>query len=125
MDIKTRTDIELLVNSFYKKVTQDDTIGFIFNDIVNVNWETHLPVMYDFWETVLLDTGSYQKNTMAVHFEVNRKIPLEEKHFKRWLELFNSTLDELFDGETAQLARKRAKSVADLMLFKMEQVNKN
>ena len=32
MDIRSREDIELLINSFYTKVKKDDTIGFIFND---------------------------------------------------------------------------------------------
>ena len=124
MDINRREDIIQLINRFYEQVRADDTIGFIFNDIMKVDWEAHLPVMYDFWETILLDTGSYQKNTMSVHFDVNRKIPLEEKHFKRWIELFNATVNELFEGEIANLAIKRAKSVAEVMLLKMQQINK-
>jgi len=53
-DIENRTDIEQLVRSFYDKVNTDDTIGYIFNDIAKVNWEKHFPVMFDFWENVLL-----------------------------------------------------------------------
>ncbi len=56
-DIENRKDIELLVRSFYDKVKADDTIGYIFNDIAKVNWEKHLPVMFDFWENVLFYTG--------------------------------------------------------------------
>ena len=123
MDITTREDIMQLVNRFYEQVRADDTIGFIFNDIAKVNWEKHLPVMYDFWETILLDTAAYKENVMGVHFSLNRKVPLEEKHFTRWLQLFNSTLDSLFQGEVAELARKRAGSVAALMQFKMKQEN--
>ena len=58
-DIKTREDIELLVISFYDKVKADDTIGYIFNDVAKVNWEKHLPVMFDFWENILFFTGGY------------------------------------------------------------------
>ena len=47
-DIANRTDIELLVNKFYDKVTADTTIGYIFTDVAKVNWELHLPRMYDF-----------------------------------------------------------------------------
>ena len=123
MDIQSRKDIELLINSFYEKVKKDDTIGFIFNDIAHINWEQHLPIMYDFWETLLLDAASYRKNAMEVHYTLNRKIPLEEKHFQRWLQLFFETVDELFIGNIATMAKTKAKSIAGLMQYKMKQEN--
>ena len=121
MDIQSRKDIELLINSFYEKVKKDDTIGFIFNDIAHINWEQHLPIMYDFWETLLLDASSYSKNAMEVHYTLNRKIPLEEKHFQRWLQLFFETVNELFIGNIAAMAKTKAKSIAGLMQYKMKQ----
>ncbi len=121
MDIQSRKDIELLINSFYEKVKKDDTIGFIFNDIARVNWEQHLPLIYDFWETLLLDAASYHKNAMEVHYTLNRKIPLEEKHFQRWLQLFFETVNELFIGNIATMAKTKAKSIAGLMQYKMKQ----
>jgi hemoglobin len=123
MDIQSREHIELLINSFYVKVKKDDTIGFIFNDIAKVNWEQHLPVMYDFWETLLLDATSYRKNAMEVHYILNRRVRLEETHFQRWLKLFSETVDELFSGKTATMAKTKAKSIASLMQFKMKQEN--
>jgi hemoglobin len=123
MDIGSRKDIEVLVTSFYDKVIKDPAIGFIFNGIMRVNWEKHLPIMYDFWETILLNETKYSNNTMGVHFEINRKIKLEEKHFNRWMELFTQTVDELYQGEIADMAKKRAQSIAAVMLFKMNQEN--
>ncbi len=123
MDIQSRKDIELLINSFYEKVKKDYTIGFIFNDIARVNWEQHLPIMFDFWETLLLDAASYRKNAMEVHYTLNRKISLEEKHFQRWLQLFFETVDELFIGNIATMAKTKAKSIAGLMQYQMKQEN--
>jgi hemoglobin len=123
MDIQSRKDIELLIDSFYNKLKKDDTIGFIFNDIAKVNWEQHLPTMYDFWETLLLDATSYSKNAMEVHYTLTRKVPLEEIHFQRWLQLFSKTVDELFSGKMATMAKAKAKSIASLMQFKMKQEN--
>jgi hemoglobin len=123
MDIQTRNDIETLIKTFYSKVVTDEAIGFIFNDVAKVNWEKHLPIMFDFWETLLLDASSYRKNAMEVHYTLNRVLPFEEKHFKRWLELFSGTVDELFTGEKATMAKKKARSIADLMQFKMKQEN--
>lgn len=121
MDIESRKDIEQLVNTFYDKVKKDDTIGFFFNDIAKVNWEHHLPILYNFWETILLGATSYSKNAMAAHYTLNRKVPMEEKHFQRWLQLFFETVDEFFAGGVATMAKKRAKSIASLIQFKMKQ----
>jgi len=123
MDIQSRSDIELLMATFYEKVRKDDTIGYIFNDIAKINWEHHIPVICDFWETLLLNAVSYSKNAMAVHYALNRKIQLEEKHFQRWLQLFFDTVDDLFSGNTATMAKKKAKSIASLMQYKMTQEN--
>ena len=120
MDIQTRKDIELLMKNFYDKVRKDDTIGPIFNDIAKVNWEHHIPIICDFWETLLLDAASYRKNVMEVHFILNRKIPLEEKHFRVWLQLFSGTVDEQFSGKKAEMAKTKAKSIAALMQFKIK-----
>ena len=121
MDIQSRMDIELLMAAFYEKVKEDDTIGYIFNDIAKINWKHHIPIICDFWETLLLDATTYSKNAMAVHYTLNKKVPLEEKHFQRWLQLFSETVDELFTGDIATMAKKKAKSIASLMQFKMKQ----
>ena len=123
MDIRSRVDIELLMAAFYEKVKKDDIIGYIFNDIAKVNWDHHLPIICDFWETLLLDSNSYSRNAMGVHYTLNRKVPLEEKHFQRWLLLFFETVDDLFAGEIATMAKKKAKSIGSLMQFKMKQEN--
>ena len=71
-NLESREDIELLVNSFYDKVVQDETIGFFFKDVVNVDFKKHLPKMYSFWETILFGQMSYKGNPMAVHFPINQ-----------------------------------------------------
>ncbi len=120
-DIENRADIELLVNQFYRKVTEDDMIGFIFSDIVKMNWEKHLPIMYDFWDNALFFTGSYSGNPMNLHKHLHHIRPLDSKHFSRWVELFLETVDEHFAGEKASLARQRAISIAAVMEEKILQ----
>lgn len=58
-DIESREDITLFINAFYEKVKQDEVIGIIFNEIVPINWEHHIPVIIYFWETILLDNPLY------------------------------------------------------------------
>jgi len=124
-DIESRADIEQFIISFYEKVRQDKTIGFIFNDIVDMDWPHHIPVIVDFWETILLDNPVYKKNAMEVHYDLNKKVALKKEHFESWLHLFNSTVDELFEGKIAALAKTRAKGIADVMLLKMSNLNNN
>ena len=118
-DIENRNDIELLVNNFYNKVKTDPVIGFIFNEIVRVNWERHLPVMYDFWENTLFYTGGYIGNPMETHRRLNKLIPLNAGYFQQWTHLFTSTVDELFTGEKAELAKQRATSISTIMQIKI------
>jgi hemoglobin len=118
-DIEKRSDIELLINRFYDKVKADPLIGFIFNDIVKVNWERHLPVMYDFWENTLFYTGGYIGNPMEIHRRLNQLTPLRAEHFQQWTHLFTSTVDELFTGEKAVLAKQRAISISTVIQIKI------
>ena len=121
--IASRSDIELLVNSFYEKVKKDDLIGFIFNDVAKVDWSHHLPIMYRFWESLLLDTNSYGRNAMDPHFRLNKLVPLEPAYFDRWLALFEATVAEHFSGDKAALAVTRARSIKGIMALKMNRIN--
>ncbi len=123
-DINSRIDIEKMVLQFYEAVKADKTIGFIFTEVVHMNWEKHIPVIVDFWETILLDNPVYTKNAMEVHYDLNKKLPLQKEHFSSWVHLFTTTVDDLFEGKIAELAKTRAKSIAAVMLFKMENAKK-
>lgn len=118
-NLDSREDIELLVNEFYKKV-EGSEIGHFFNDIAKVNWNTHLPKMYNFWETLLFGQMSYKGNPMAAHFPINEIAAMEKEHFEVWLKLWTETVRENFSGETADLAIYKAKNMSQLMAYKME-----
>lgn len=118
--LETRQDIEHLVNSFYDKVVRDGTIGSFFNDVAKVNWDSHLPKMYSFWESILFGQMTYKGNPMGAHFPINEFQAMEKRHFERWLELWISTIEENFTGENADMAVYKAQNIAKLMAFKME-----
>lgn len=122
-DIGTRQHIESFVREFYERVKKDPTIGMIFTEIIKIDWNHHIPLITDFWETILLDNPVYRKNAMEKHFDVNRLISLKQIHFEAWLNLFNATLNDLFRGPVTELAKKRARSIAEIMLLKMNQAN--
>ncbi len=114
-DIATREDIELLVKRFYEKVKEDSLIGPLFTEIAKINWEKHLPLMADFWENALFFTGSYQGNPMDLHKHLQKAMNLQHKHFHQWNMLFLTTVDELFSGETALLAKQRALKISAIL----------
>jgi len=120
-DLENREDIRLLIDSFYTRVRHDELIGPIFNDVAKVDWEHHLPVMYDFWEGVLFQSANYTGNPMRIHKQLNEKFPLEQEHFERWLQIFRETLDEHFEGPVAERARQRALSIATMIRIKTSQ----
>ena len=114
-DIATREDIELLVKRFYEKVKEDSLIGPLFTEIAKINWEKHLPLMADFWENALFFTGSYQGNPMDLHKHLQKAMNLQHEHFHQWNKLFLTTVDELYSGETALLAKQRALKISAIL----------
>ena len=111
-DIETRADCEALVRAFYGKAMVDPVIGFIFTDVAKLDLEAHVPQIASFWETILLGTKTYAGNPFAKHVPLHAKVGLREGHFKVWLGLWFGTVDELFAGERANLAKVHALRVA-------------
>ena len=124
-DIADRTDIELLMNTFYGKLLTDERIGYIFTDVAKLDLTTHIPIIADFWESVLLNKNVYHNNAMKIHLDLNDRTVLTKEHFDVWLTHFNATVDALFEGDIATLAKQRARSVATLMQIKIAQKNKS
>ena len=117
-DIENRRDIDDLMERFYDKAMKDKTIGYLFTDVAELDLEQHLPVIGDFWETLLFGAGKYQKhgrNPLQVHAEIHRKSPLYLQHFECWLEIFESCVDESFNGERADFIKQRANMIANRM----------
>ena len=118
-DIENRADIDLLMTEFYSTAMVDKTIGYIFTDVAKLDLDHHLPIIGDFWETLLFQAGKYSRygrNPLMVHAELNEKTPLKPAHFARWLEIFSETIDQLFAGERAEFLKFRASMIADRML---------
>lgn len=115
-EIETLKDIKLLVDGFYRKVREDELLKDIFNEIIKDNWDKHLEKMYTFWQTVLLDEHTYFGSPFAPH----ASLPIGEKHFERWLQLFKENIEEHFEGVKAEEAIWRANKMAQMFQFKIE-----
>lgn len=114
-EIKGKQEIIEMVDAFYDKVNKDPLLSPVFNEVAGVDWEKHLPKMYSFWDSLLFGTQTYKGKPFDHHLP----LPLAEKHFERWIALFNETLDEGFTGEVAEEARYKATNIAGVFKFKM------
>ncbi len=118
-DIETRVDIEQLMNAFYAKAIHDKQIGHYFTEVIQLDLQAHLPVICDFWESVLFDTGGYKGNVMQVHKHIHQLSAFKKEHFDQWLSIFKHTVDELFNGDNAEKIKQRATSIATVMTIKL------
>ena len=115
-DIKDITDIQLLVDTFYGKIREDQLLKDIFNNKIEDRWPEHLQKMYNFWQTVLLEEHTYYGSPFLPH----AKLPVDIKHFEKWLGLFNTTVDDLFEGEKADRAKWQGQRMAEMFHSKIE-----
>lgn len=120
-DISTRADIEFLVKRFYSTVIKDDLIGNFFTEVVQLDFEKHLPIMYDFWESIIFEKAIYRGNPMGVHIQLNKLKTINPEHFERWLTLWEKNINENFEGTNTAKAIDRASQIAGLMEFKIAQ----
>ena len=117
-DIESRKDIMVMVNTFYDIVRKDKRLGFLFDDTAKVNWKTHLPKMYDFWESVLFDKAILNGDPMGAHIKLNNIETLKSEDFDTWLVLFKENIDKQFNGIVTEKAKQRAESIATITKIK-------
>jgi hemoglobin len=125
-EINGREDVKLLVEVFYKKIRKDEVLGPIFNEIIT-DWESHLALLTDFWETQLFLKRKYFGNPITAHLEVDDKMnhSITSEHFGLWINLWFETLNELFGGERAWIAKNRAQKMSTMLFMEMYQHRTN
>lgn len=111
-DIEDRSDIELLAQVFYERAFADALLGPVFVDVAHMDLDAHMPIICDFWETVIFRAGLYKRNALQVHLDLHGKSPLTPEHFGRWLDLWHQTVDEYFSGDAAGRAKVQAARIA-------------
>jgi hemoglobin len=110
-DIRDVDDIEHLVRAFYRRAAMDDVLGPVF-ETAAVDWPSHIETLTAFWAWQLLLHRGYEGNPLRAHERLQATTPFTEEHFERWLELFGDTVDDLFAGPTAEIAKVRAAKMA-------------
>lgn len=111
-DLADRADIHALLSKFYGRVLDDDLLAKPFTEVRAKGLDSHLPVMCDFWETMLLQARLYQRSALEVHRVVHHNHPLDHRHFLRWLTLWLDTVDVMFSGPVAEQAKTQGRRIA-------------
>jgi hemoglobin len=100
--------IARLVDGFYDRVRVDPLIGPVFNDRIE-DWGPHLEQMRLFWSSVALMSGAYHGRPMPKHLP----LPIDARHFDRWLALFEQTARDLCPPAAADHFIERARRIAE------------
>ncbi len=111
-DLDTPEAINEFVERFYTRLLADKTLGPIFLDTAEIDLEQHLPRIEAFWRKLLLGEIGYNRHMMNIHRETHDQREFTPEDFSRWLDYFESTLDESYQGPYTERARNVARSIA-------------
>ena len=109
-DILDEAMIHAVVHGFYEGIRKDALLAPVFDGVIAPgDWPVHLGKMCDFWSSTLLRTERYEGRPLQPHLAMPE---LREAHFRRWLSLFNETVERLCPPEVADLFIDRALRIA-------------
>lgn len=114
-DIRNKEDIRVLIDTFYRRVRNDDLLSPIINETNIPNWPEHVSLICEFWESILLNRNQYAGEPARKHLQ----LPINNHHFDRWVTLFHVTLDELYSGKTTEEAKFQAHKMAEVFRTKL------
>lgn len=96
-----------LVRAFYGAIREDELVGPVFAERIT-DWEPHIQRMCEFWSSVALMSGRYHGQPMEKHL----RLPVDGRHFDRWLQLFERTAREVCPPAAAEHFIERAQRIA-------------
>ncbi|CAN5406240.1 truncated hemoglobin Ctb [soil metagenome] len=117
----TKENIKKLVTHFYQKVQNDEILGPVFNDVAKVEWAHHIPLICQFWNSIMLKTNEYHSNAYRKHVLLGEKTKLTEAHFAQWLLIFQEEAFKHLPVQAAQLITDKAVMIANSLKIGLSQ----
>ncbi|SMC73833.1 hemoglobin [Rhizobium sp. RU36D] len=109
-DVLDEPMIHAVVHGFYDQIRRDPLLGPVFNGAIAPDaWPVHLARMCDFWSSTLLRTDRYHGKPLPPHLALP---DLGEEHFRRWLSLFQETVERLCPADVAAVFMDRGLRIA-------------
>ena len=118
--MKTAFDEALLtplLDRFYARVRADALLGPLFNEAVD-DWPHHLERLRDFWSSVMLTSGRYKGNPMAMHLKHAPQI--ETVMFDRWLALWREVTSEMLPLDVAEAMQAKAGRISESLQLALQ-----
>lgn len=110
-DLTSRKHIHNLVVGFYRELIMDEVLGPIFEEVAEVDWSKHIPLLIDYWCRVLLGHQTYQGAILVAHRHVHDQQAFTADHFDRWYSFWVATIDQTWAGPLAEKAKSHAAKV--------------
>ena len=115
-DLDDRAEVAEFVTRFYRQIAQDGQFHRYFHTLAHVDWHAHTLELTDFWAGILLGQPRADDHGAGEVIEAHRWLhdadPFDDALFERWLEIFDTTLDEGWCGPLTDAARRRAHGIA-------------
>lgn len=121
-DLSTRRNVHDLVVTFYRELVMDDLLAPVFEEVAEVDWSTHIPLLIDYWCRILLGHDGYQGALLVAHQHVHQKEPMTADHFDRWYTLWASAVDERWNGPYADKAKLHAAKIAATLARRLQSI---
>jgi truncated hemoglobin YjbI len=106
-------DLLAVLTEFYARVERDALLAPYFAD---VDMTAHMPVIADFWSTLIFHTGRYSGNAFRPHLAMPG---LTAAHFARWVHTLEATVDAHAAGPAAGHMKSLAHRVACSMQMRL------
>ena len=108
------------MTTFYEKVRKHEILGPFFNRVIK-DWDAHFEHLTTFWESSLFLKTKFYGNPLEAHVKVDKanNNAITELHFGLWLNLWFQTIDELFKGDYAENAKRRARKMGTFLYLKI------
>lgn len=97
-----------VLERFYEKVRRDPLLGPVF--AVVADWSEHLQRLTEFWSSLMLTSGKYKGNPVAIHLIHAERIRPEM--FTRWLAIWRETTEEMLPSAVATEMQTKAGRIA-------------
>ncbi|WP_118136179.1 group III truncated hemoglobin [Oceanicella sp. SM1341] len=101
--------IRPLIEAFYARVRADPELGPVFAAAVT-DWDDHHGRLADFWSSVMLTSGRYKGNPLALH--MRHAAAMTPARFERWLALWAEVTAERMPAPVAAAMQERAARIA-------------
>lgn len=113
LDDLREEDLLALLTDFYARVEREPLLAPYF---AAVDMVAHMPVIVDFWSTMLFHTGRYSGNAFRPHLSMPGLTPA---HFAQWLATMEATVDAHAVGPAAEHMKALAHRIAFSMQMRL------